>query len=90
MQHVMGEVTSDSRGKVEARGDSRRIRVYAGLDPVGGKPVYLRETVCGTDDALLWKSEEHDSLADANDSGELTFPDIAELVRRHPSLVFED
>jgi hypothetical protein len=25
--------------------------VYGGLDPVTGKPVYLGETVCGTDDA---------------------------------------
>jgi integrase len=39
------------RGNIEARGDSLRIRVYAGPDPVTGKPVYLRETVRGTDDA---------------------------------------
>jgi hypothetical protein len=39
------------RGNIEARGDSLRIRVYAGPDPVTGKPVYLRETVHGTDDA---------------------------------------
>jgi integrase len=39
------------RGNIEARGDSLRIRVYAGPDPVSGKPVYLRESVRGTDDA---------------------------------------
>jgi len=39
------------RGNIEARGDSLRIRVYAGPDPVTGKPVYLRETVPGTDGA---------------------------------------
>ncbi|MGH3942177.1 MAG: tyrosine-type recombinase/integrase [Pseudonocardiaceae bacterium] len=39
------------QGNIEARGDSLRIRVYAGIDPVTGKPVYLRETVRGTDDA---------------------------------------
>src|SRR2546423_9754300 len=38
------------RGNIEARGDSLRIRVYAGPDPVTGKPAYLRETVMGTDD----------------------------------------
>ncbi len=39
------------QGDIEARGDSLRVRVYAGPDPVTGRPVYLRETVCGTDDA---------------------------------------
>lgn len=39
------------RGNIEDRGDSLRIRVYAGPDPVTGKPVYLRETVRGTDQA---------------------------------------
>ncbi len=39
------------QGNIEARGDSLRIRVYAGPDPVTGKPMYLRETVRGTDDA---------------------------------------
>ncbi len=39
------------QGTIEARGDSLRIHVYAGPDPVAGRPVYLRETVRGTDDA---------------------------------------
>jgi integrase len=39
------------QGNIEARGDSLRVRVYAGPDPVTGRPVYLRETVYGTDDA---------------------------------------
>ncbi|MGH4008927.1 MAG: site-specific integrase [Pseudonocardiaceae bacterium] len=43
--------TERPRGSIETRGDSLRIRVYAGPDPVTGKPVYLRETVRGTDDA---------------------------------------
>jgi integrase len=38
------------QGNIEARGDSLRVRVYAGPDPVTGRPVYLRETVYGTDD----------------------------------------
>lgn len=37
------------QGNIEARGDSLRVR--AGPDPVTGRPAYLRETVCGTDDA---------------------------------------
>jgi integrase len=47
------ELCADARprGNIEARGNSLRIRVYAGPDPVPGKPVYLRETVRGTDDA---------------------------------------
>jgi integrase len=40
------------QGNIEPRGDSLRIRVYAGPDPVTGRPVYLRETVRGTDDAV--------------------------------------
>ena len=43
--------TERPRGSIETRGDSLRVRVYAGPDPVTGKPVYLRETVRGTDDA---------------------------------------
>ena len=43
--------TERLQGNIEVRGDSLRIRVYAGPDPVTGKPVYLRETVRGTDDA---------------------------------------
>ena len=36
------------RGRIEERGDSFRVIVYAGLDPVTGKRSYLRETVKGT------------------------------------------
>ncbi|MGQ0717895.1 MAG: hypothetical protein ACT4NP_11400 [Pseudonocardiales bacterium] len=39
------------QGNIEARGESQRMHVYAGPDPVAGKPAYLRETVRGTDDA---------------------------------------
>lgn len=58
MSYAVGMPTASScraserpRGNIEARGDSLRIRVYAGVDPLTGKPVYLRETVRGTDDA---------------------------------------
>lgn len=66
----------------------------------GGEIRYLPEEVVrafgfrslrGTDDVVLtWGTEEYDSLVDANDSGKLRFPDIAQLVRRHSSLVFQD
>jgi integrase len=36
------------RGRIEERGGSLRVVVYAGLDPVTGKRVYLRETIPGT------------------------------------------
>jgi integrase len=44
------------QGSIETRGDSLRVRVYAGPDPVTGKPVYLRETVAGADDAAHRKA----------------------------------
>lgn len=46
--------TSDNtpkRGNVRVRGNSLQVRVYAGIDPVTGKPNYLAETVKGTDKA---------------------------------------
>ena len=33
------------RGNIEERGGSYRVRVYAGVDPVIKKEIYLRETV---------------------------------------------
>ena len=39
------------RGRVEDRGAHLRVVVYAGIDPVTGKPAYLRETVKGNDRA---------------------------------------
>lgn len=42
--------TERPRRSIETRGESLRIRVYAGPDPVTGKPVYLCETVRGTDE----------------------------------------
>jgi hypothetical protein len=36
------------RGRIEERGGSLRVVVYAGLDPVNGRRVYLRETIAGT------------------------------------------
>ena len=35
------------RGRIEERGGSLRVVVYAGLDPVNGRRVYLRETIAG-------------------------------------------
>lgn len=40
-----------SRGRIEQRGDSLRVIVYTGIDPVTGKRSYLRETIKGTDKA---------------------------------------
>ncbi|MBN6037737.1 site-specific integrase [Amycolatopsis sp. 195334CR] len=42
---------SRKRGSIRARGNSLQVRVYAGVDPVTGKPAYLTETVRGTDKA---------------------------------------
>ncbi|GAA3436992.1 tyrosine-type recombinase/integrase [Kutzneria kofuensis] len=46
------------RGGIEVRGDSLRVKVYAGLDPVTGKRVYLRETIKGTDDVAMKRAEK--------------------------------
>src|SRR4051794_15033706 len=40
-----------ARGSIRTRGNSLQVRVFAGNDPVTGKPVYLAETVKGTDKA---------------------------------------
>ncbi|MEO6085850.1 MAG: tyrosine-type recombinase/integrase [Umezawaea sp.] len=40
-----------ARGSIRVRGNSLQVRVFAGNDPVTGKPVYLAETVKGTDKA---------------------------------------
>jgi integrase len=45
------------RGRVEQRGDSLRVIVYAGTDPVTGRRSYLRETVQGTDKAAHKRAE---------------------------------
>ncbi|WP_285490278.1 site-specific integrase [Amycolatopsis taiwanensis] len=45
------------RGSIEQRGDSLRVVVYAGLDPVTGRRSYLRETIKGADDAAWRKAE---------------------------------
>jgi len=49
--------TGRQRGGVEERGDTLRVSVYAGLDPVTGKRVYLRETIKGTDKAAHKRAE---------------------------------
>ncbi|HEX3781966.1 MAG TPA: hypothetical protein VHX38_20060 [Pseudonocardiaceae bacterium] len=38
------------RGRIEQRGDTLRVVVYAGIDPVTGRRRYKRETVKGIDD----------------------------------------
>ena len=45
------------RGRVEQRGDSLRVIVYAGTDPVTGRRSYLRETIKGTDKAAQRRAE---------------------------------
>lgn len=57
----MGRARSENarpKGNIEQRGDALRVRCYAGMDPVTGKQVYLRETIPGTDDAA-WKRAEN-------------------------------
>lgn len=39
------------RGNIEERGGAYRVRVYAGVDPVTKKPLYLRETIAAGPDA---------------------------------------
>src|SRR5690349_16682436 len=46
------------RGRIEERGASLRVIVYAGMDPVTGKRSYLRETVKGTDKAAYKRAEK--------------------------------
>jgi integrase len=46
------------RGEIEERNGSLRVKVYAGLDPVTGKRVYLREKVPGTDKAFYREAEK--------------------------------
>jgi len=48
---------SRQRGRIEERGQSLRVVVYAGLDPVTGRRSYLRETINGTNDAAWRKAE---------------------------------
>lgn len=50
------------RGNIEERGDTLRVRLYAGTDPVTGRQVYLRGTIQGTD-AAAWKKAD-DKLAE--------------------------
>ncbi|GGP42087.1 tyrosine-type recombinase/integrase [Saccharothrix coeruleofusca] len=50
--------TGRKRGRIEERGSSLRVKVYAGIDPVTGKRVYLNETVPGTDRAARKKAEK--------------------------------
>lgn len=46
------------RGRIEERGGSLRVVVYAGTDPVTGKRVYLRENLKGTDKAAYKRAEK--------------------------------
>ncbi|GAA3826766.1 hypothetical protein GCM10022380_51790 [Amycolatopsis tucumanensis] len=46
------------RGRIEQRGDSLRVVLYAGIDPVTGRRSYLRETIKGSDDAAWRKAAE--------------------------------
>ncbi|MFR9730044.1 hypothetical protein ACL03H_12515 [Saccharopolyspora sp. MS10] len=49
---------SRERGRIEERATGFRVVVYAGVDPVTGKRVYLRETIKGTNDAARKRAEK--------------------------------
>lgn len=46
------------RGRIEERGSSLRVVVYAGTDPVTGKRTYLRRNIKGTDKAAYKRAEK--------------------------------
>lgn len=46
------------RGRIEERGKTLRVIVYAGVDPVTGRRSYLRETIDGTDKAARKRAEK--------------------------------
>lgn len=46
------------RGRIEERGKTLRVIVYAGVDPVTGKRSYLRETIDGTDKVARKRAEK--------------------------------
>ncbi len=46
------------RGRIEERGKTLRVIVYAGVDPVTGKRSYLRQTINGTDRAAYKRAEK--------------------------------
>ncbi|MEN3320655.1 MAG: integrase [Mycobacterium sp.] len=46
------------RGRIEQRGDTLRVIVYAGLDPVTGRRSYRRETIQGTDSAVYKRAQK--------------------------------
>ncbi|MCG8918792.1 site-specific integrase [Actinokineospora sp. PR83] len=50
--------TGRRRGEIEQRGNTLRVKVYAGTDPVTGKRIYFRETIQGTDRAAQKKLTE--------------------------------
>jgi integrase len=56
------------RGEIEERNGSLRVKVYAGLDPVTGKRVYLRKKIAGTDKAAYQEAEKelNDLLSQVN------------------------
>jgi hypothetical protein len=52
------DAESRKRGRIEKRGNSLRVRVYAGDDPVTGRRVYRNETVRGTDKAAEKRAQK--------------------------------
>jgi integrase len=48
---VTANPAREQRGNIEERGGAYRVRVYAGVDPVTKKPLYLRETIAAGPDA---------------------------------------
>ncbi|MQA15864.1 MAG: tyrosine-type recombinase/integrase [Pseudonocardiaceae bacterium] len=58
MASAAGDRWDRQRGSVRVRGGSLQVRVYAGNDPVTGKPRYLTETVKGTDRATRRRADK--------------------------------
>jgi hypothetical protein len=52
------DAESRKRGRIEKRGNSLRVRVYAGDDPLTGRRVYRNETVRGTDRAAEKRAQK--------------------------------
>jgi hypothetical protein len=69
------DAESRKRGRIEKRGNSLRVRVYAGDDPVTGRRVYRNETVRGTDRAAEKRAQKVLTRA-ARRGGRAARPDV--------------
>jgi integrase len=62
------------KGRIEQRGSTLRVVVYAGEDPVTGRRVYERETIKGADDAAWRRAEKKLTELRAKSSNSATHP----------------